>query len=73
MFRQQKTLKKTRIKLCNTLVLPVLFYGSEIWTVKASEARRITAAEKKHMRRKAVCTASGNTNVNIGLKMTRLL
>jgi len=31
-FRLQTTLKKTRIKLYNTLVLPVIF-GSETWTV----------------------------------------
>jgi len=46
-FRPQKTLKKTRIKLYNTLALPILLYGSEIWTIKASDARRITAAEMK--------------------------
>ena len=28
-FRPQKTFKKTRIKLYNTLALPVLLYGSE--------------------------------------------
>jgi hypothetical protein len=27
-----------------------LLYGSETWTVKASDARRITAAEMKYMR-----------------------
>jgi hypothetical protein len=52
-FRPQKTLKKTRIKLYNTLALPVLLYGSETWTVKARDARRITAAEMKHVRRTA--------------------
>jgi len=52
-FRPQKTLKKTRIKLHNTLALPVLLYGSETWTVKASDAGRITAAEMKYMRRTA--------------------
>jgi len=46
----KKSLKKTRIKLHNTLALPVLLYGSETWTVKASDARRITAAEMKYMR-----------------------
>ena len=51
--KREKTLKKTRIKLCNTLALPVLLYGSETWTVKASDARRITAAEMKYMRRTA--------------------
>jgi len=52
-FRPQKTLKKTRIKLCNTLALPVLLYGSETWTIKARDARRITAAEMKYRRRTA--------------------
>ena len=32
------------------LALPVLLYGSETWTVKASDARSITAAEMKYMR-----------------------
>ena len=49
----KKPLKKTRIKLYNTLALPVLLYGSEPWTVKASDAGRITAAEMKYMRRTA--------------------
>jgi len=49
----KKTLKKTRIKLHNTLALPVLLYGGETWTIKASDARRITAAEMKYMRRTA--------------------
>ena len=49
-FRPQKTLKKTRIKLYNTLALPVLLYGSKTWTIKASDARRITAAEMKYTR-----------------------
>jgi hypothetical protein len=36
----QKTLKETRIKLHNTLALPVLLhlYGSETWTVKQGTA-----------------------------------
>jgi len=52
-FRPQKPLKKTRIKQHNTLALPVLLYGSETWTVKARDARRITVAEMKYMRRTA--------------------
>ena len=50
---QKKPLKKTRIKLYNTLALPVLLYGSETWVIKARDARRITAAEMKYMRRTA--------------------
>jgi len=52
-FRPRKTLKKTRLTLHKTLALPVLLYGSETWTIKASDARRTTAAEIKYMRRKA--------------------
>ena len=48
-FRPQKTLKKTRIKLYNTLALPVLLYGSETSNFKASDARRRAAAEMKYM------------------------
>jgi hypothetical protein len=52
-LRPQKSLKKTTIKLYNTLALPVLLYGSETGTNKARDARRITAAEMKYMRRTA--------------------
>ena len=52
MFRPQKT----RIKLCNTLDLPAVLYGSENWTIKARDARRVTAAEMKCMRKTAGCT-----------------
>jgi hypothetical protein len=31
----------------------VLLYGSESWTIKARDTRRITAAEMKYMRRTA--------------------
>ena len=44
---------ETRIKLYDTLALPVFLYGSKTWTVKASDGRRITAAEMKYMRRTA--------------------
>jgi len=50
---QKKTLNETRIKLYNTLALPVLLHGSETWTVKARDARRITAVEMKYVRRTA--------------------
>jgi len=70
---KKKTLKKTRLKLYNTLALPVLLYGSETWTIKASDARRITAAEVKYMGRTAGYTwANYKTNAQIAkeLKMT---
>ena len=72
----KKTLKKTRIKLHNTLALPVLLCGSETWTVKARDARRITAAEMKHMRRTAGYTGTDyktNTQIAKELKITTIL
>jgi len=72
----KKTLKKTRIKLHNTLALPVLLHGSETWTIKASDARRITAAEMKYMRRTAGYTWTDyETNGQIAkeLKLTSFL
>jgi hypothetical protein len=54
MFRPQKTLKKTRIKLNNTVSLPALLYGSENWTNKTRIARRVTAAEMKYERKVVV-------------------
>ena len=33
MFRPQKTLKKTRIKLYDTLALPAVLYGTEKWAI----------------------------------------
>jgi len=50
MHKTQKTLKTKRIKLYNTLFLPAVLYGSEIWTIKSRDARIITAAEMKYTR-----------------------
>jgi hypothetical protein len=49
----KNTFNITRIKLYDTLALPLLLYGSETWTTKAMDARRITAAGMKYMRRTA--------------------
>jgi len=69
-FRPQKTLEKTRMKLYNTLALPVLLYGSGTWTVKAKDARRITAAEMKCMRRTAGYTWTDyKTNTQIAKEL----
>jgi hypothetical protein len=52
-FKPQKTLKKTEVKLYNTLAPPLLLHGSKTWTIKARDARRITAAEMKYIWRTA--------------------
>jgi hypothetical protein len=75
-FRPHKTLKKIRIKLYNTLALPVLLCGSETWTIKARDARRITATEIKYMRKKTGYTWTDykiNTQIAKELKITPVL
>jgi hypothetical protein len=50
----RKLYRKTRIKLYNTIHWPLqLLYNSEYWTIKARDARRITAAETKYTRQTA--------------------
>jgi hypothetical protein len=41
---------ETILKIFNTLVLPTFLYGSENWTLAASQRRRIEAAEMKLLR-----------------------
>jgi hypothetical protein len=75
-FRPQKSLKKTRIKLYNTLALPVLLYGSKTWALKARDTKRITAAEMKYVRITAGYTWTDyktNTQIAIELKITPVL
>ena len=75
-FGPQKAPKKTTIKLYNTLALPVLLHGSETWTVKTRDGRRITAAEMKYMRRTAGYTGTDhrtNTQIAKEFKITPIL
>jgi len=56
--------------------LPVLLYVSETWTIKASDARRITTAEMKYMRRTAGYTWTDyktNAQIEMELKITPIL
>jgi len=69
----KKTLKKTTIKLYNTLALPVLLCGSETWTMKARDARRITAAEMKYYMRRTGTDYRTNTQIAKELKITPIL
>jgi hypothetical protein len=53
-----------------------LLYGSETWTVKERDARRITAAEMKYMRIKVGYTWTDyktNTQITKELKITLIL
>jgi hypothetical protein len=76
MCSYRKNPKTTRIKLHNTLALPVLLYGSETWTAKARDARRISAEEMKYTRRKAGYIWTDyktNTQITKELKITPIL
>ena len=61
----KKALKKTKIKLHNTLNLLLLLYGSKTWTIKARNTRRITAAEMKNMRTAGYTWTHYKTNTQI--------
>jgi hypothetical protein len=52
-----------------------LLYGSETWTIKARDARRITAAEMKYMRTAGYTWTAYKTNTQITkeLKITSIL
>jgi hypothetical protein len=53
-----------------------LLHGSEIWTIKARDARRITAAEMKYLRRTTGYTWTDykiNTQIAKELKITPVL
>jgi len=53
-----------------------LLYSSETWTIKARDARRITAAEMKFMRRTAGYTWTDyktNTQITKEIKITPIL
>jgi hypothetical protein len=52
MFRPQETLQKTRAKSYNTLALSAPLHRSENWNIKARDARKMTAAEMKHIRKR---------------------
>ena len=61
----------------NTLALPVLLYGSETWTIEASDAKRIIAQEMKYVRRTAGYTWTDykkrNAQIAKELKITPIL
>jgi hypothetical protein len=75
-FRPQKTLKKTRVKLYNTLAFPALLYGCANWFIEARGTRRITAVEMKYMRKTAEYTCTDyktNTETAKELNITSVL
>jgi hypothetical protein len=51
-----KVRKETRTRVYNTLAVPTLIYGCEVWALKKTDKRRITAAEMRFMRKTAKVT-----------------
>jgi hypothetical protein len=45
--------KSSRMKIYNTLAIPALIYGSEIWTLTQQDKSRLKASEMKFLRRTA--------------------
>jgi hypothetical protein len=46
----------TRLNIYRTLARPVLIYGSEAWTIRKADEKRLQAAETKFMRKTAGLT-----------------
>ena len=72
----RKVRKETILKIYNTLILPTLLYGSENWTLTASQRRRIEAAEMKLLRPLAGYTLQDhktNDFIRRELKITAIL
>ena len=65
MCLDHKNFKKSRMKFYNTLALLVLLYGSETWTIKARDARRIIAAKMKYMRTAGYTLTDYKTNTQL--------
>jgi hypothetical protein len=42
--------KSSRLKVYNALALPILVYGSEIWTLRQKDKKRLTSIEIKFFR-----------------------
>ena len=67
---------ETILKIYKTLVLPTFLYGSENWTLTASQRRRIEAAEMKLLRPLAgytLCEHKTNDYIRHELQITGIL
>jgi hypothetical protein len=53
---KKKTRKGTQLKFYKPMAVPVLMYGSEVWTIKKKDISRIQSAEMKFLRPVKGCT-----------------
>jgi hypothetical protein len=52
-FKLSLVSRHTRIRIYKALARPVLSYGSEAWTVRRTDERRLISAEMRFLRRTA--------------------
>jgi hypothetical protein len=52
-FKPSLVSRHTRIRIYKTLARPVLSYGSEAWTIRRTDERRLISAEMPFLRRTA--------------------
>jgi hypothetical protein len=52
----RKVCKEVVLKLYNAMVLPLLLYGCETWTLRADQKKGTEAAEKRFLSCVAGCT-----------------
>jgi hypothetical protein len=55
-FKPSQVQRHARLRVCKTLAGPVLTYGSEAWTIRKADERRVTTAEMRFMRQTAGCS-----------------
>jgi hypothetical protein len=53
MFKPSLVSRHTRIRIYKTLARPVLYYGSDAWTIRRTDERRLISAEMCFLRRTA--------------------
>jgi hypothetical protein len=52
-FKPSLVSRHTRIRIYKTLARPVLSYGSEAWTIRRTDERRLISTEIRFLRRTA--------------------
>ena len=56
MEKQRTKKRETKIKIYETMIRPIFLYGSECWTMRKQDEKRILAAEMSWLRRIAEVT-----------------
>jgi hypothetical protein len=63
-FKRSEVQKHTGLRICDTLALPMLLYGSENCTMNVKVTLRITVTETRCMRRTEKCTRTDYRRYN---------